>query len=91
MTKDEIQSIRESAVFAFLTENEGAVLVSEKFNSAIVRTGGMTRSQLRFHLIAIAATFGAWFPLFVILRLLRMPRSVLIHVHASGKIERINL
>jgi hypothetical protein len=91
MTKDEIQSIRESAVFAFLTENEGAVLVSEQFNSAIIRTGGMTSSQLRFHLIAIAATLGGWFPLFLILRILRMPRSVLVHVHANGRIERINL
>lgn len=91
MTKDEIQSIRESAVFDFLTENEGAVLVSETFNSAIIRTGGMTIDQLKFHLIASACTFGLWLPLFAVLAMLRSPRSVMIHVFADGRIERINL
>jgi hypothetical protein len=91
MTRDEIQAVREEAVFRFLDENYGSTLISEKFNSAIIRTGGFSEDQRRLHRRMMFFTLGLWTPVFVTVALLRRPREVLIHVFDNGFIERLEL
>lgn len=91
MTRDEIQAVREEAVFDFLSDNYGSTLISEKFNSAIIRTGGFSEDQRKFHRNMMIVTLGLWTPMLVTVALLRRPREVLIHVWDNGFIERLEL
>jgi hypothetical protein len=88
MNKAQIEHARESAVFDFLTENEGSVLVAQTTNTAVLRTGGLTQDQLKFHLIACIVSFGLWIPIFAIVCLLRHPRGWILKVdQVTGEVE----
>lgn len=82
-----VEARREQAVFDFLNDNHGSKLLSEGINFAIIQTGGMTKSQVQGHLIASLLTLGLWLFPFWVIAMLRAPRTVLVYVHADGKIE----
>jgi hypothetical protein len=88
MTKAEIEARREKAVFEFLIENEGSTLITQKWDWALIRVGGLTRKQKKAHALMIIGTLGLWTPVFLAVALLRRDHEVLIRVWHSGYIER---
>jgi hypothetical protein len=87
----ELEALRSRAVFDFLVNNQGSTLLSESDRSAIIRTGGMSRSQVKGHIIACLLTVGLWVPAFAMIAILRAPRQVLIHVADDGSVLEFDL
>lgn len=86
MIRTEIQRARDIAVFDFLSDNHGSILEKEGENFAIIHTGGLDRSQVKFHIIASVVTCGLWLPLFWTVAMLRAPRRWLLFINDNGKL-----
>jgi hypothetical protein len=84
--RTEIQRARDIAVFDFLSDNHGSILEKEGENFAIIHTGGLDRSQVKFHIIASVVTCGLWLPLFWIVAMFRAPRRWLLFINDNGKL-----
>jgi uncharacterized membrane protein len=84
--RTEIQRARDIAVFDFLSDNRGSILEKEGENFAIIHTGGLDRSQVKFHIIASVVTCGLWLPLFWTVAMLRAPRLWLLFINDNGKL-----
>jgi hypothetical protein len=87
MSKDQVETARELAVFDFLTYNYGSVLLEEHWNYAVIQTGGLSRSQVRGHSIVCLVTCGLWIPAFLMITILRCPRKVLLSIDHDGRLR----
>lgn len=83
MLTPEREILLESAVRSFLSHEEGSRIIKKKKESFIVEVGGFSVAQMKLHKKMILFTLGLWFPLYMVLALLRRPRTVEISLHPT--------
>lgn len=86
MRTEEIERIRESAVFAFMSEHGGSVLLREKTNRAFIEVPGPSAKWIFIHLGMIVLTLGLWTPVAIWDLYARRERIVICHVLGTGEI-----
>jgi hypothetical protein len=66
------------AVQASLTANHGSHLVRMRTPYALISVPGLSKSQVRGHLLACLLTLGLWVPVFGVIAILRTPKLLLL-------------
>lgn len=79
----EREILLESAVFAFLSHEEGSRIIKKSSDRFLVQIGGITLEQLKFHRRMILGTLGMWFPVYMVVAMLRQVRLVEITLHPT--------
>jgi hypothetical protein len=68
----------ETAVLAFLADHEGSWVLRRSGDGQLVVTGGMTTDRVATHRRMLLRTAGLWLPVFLVVTLLRRPKTVYI-------------